>query len=192
MTDEQLETVEGYVEDRFPDTQVAIIRRRNKYHELNEDGNICCTVDGTNSETVSLETAIRQWYEPCQNDRCKRMREDGSIPDTVDGKVAKKESEESRFFGIDGWQDKEKLYQAYWEYYWSSNEIGNWVGVHQQRVRDVMREFGIPVRDVSTTNRIRAMKDAGFDHEQLKEHIGQPDPNESHSYKIEWNEIEAL
>jgi hypothetical protein len=179
MTDEQLETVDGYVEDRPPETQVVSVRGRDRYHEVDDDGNPCCVVPDGSGEVISLRKAINRWDEPCQNDRCTRKRERGSIPDTPDGKLQKLDTQESLFFATNGWQDREKLYMAYWEYYWSSNQIAEWVGVHPKRVRELLRSFDIPIRDLSTANRVKEMKASGVPCEQIREQIGAPESTEN-------------
>lgn len=87
----ELETIDGYVESRTPDTEVLMKKshggRQKVYHELHngwEPGDFPpCGAHAKNAnpheyEVVSLKKAVTRWAEPCQHAECTEIRTRGA------------------------------------------------------------------------------------------------------------------
>lgn len=165
------ETIDGYVDDRHPDTEVVIPKRdSNYYHETRDGETPICGMCGR-YRAVSLETAIGNWTEPCQRGPCVEARKSNDHtrhePDTVD------DCDPSLFFGIT-WRDETAVERAYWDYYWSRQQIADWVGVSESSVRYFMDEYDIPSRSVSESQVVLNAKNRGESLEDISEKV--PDP----------------
>lgn len=94
-TEDSLETLEGYVEDRDPDTEVLMKKtsggRRRTYHEIPIHyergdsppcGSHCNLEKAAQYVPITLEAAIRKWAEPCGHDECEELRmAEGEYPE---------------------------------------------------------------------------------------------------------------
>lgn len=107
-SDDSMETMKGYVEDRDPDTEVLMKKtsggRKRTYHEIPIHyepgdsppcGSHCNLEKATEYVTMRLEDAIRKWAEPCGHDECEELRNaDGEYPEP--------------------YMDPEVLYEEFW------------------------------------------------------------------------------
>jgi hypothetical protein len=90
------------------------------------------------------------------------------------------------------WRDPDTLWQAYWGYFWSADEIGRWVGVSGTSIRNEMERHGIPTRNGSAAQRIRHLREHGADSERIAQEIDIPaKPMYSNGDDIEREEIET-
>ena len=123
-----METIEGYDDDRDPDTMVAVFGSRgNRYHELNEHGDPACRTcaDQCEYDVMTLEVAIRKWNEPCQQEGCTSFREG-------QGKV---------------YPTKAELKFQYHSMQMTPKEIAAQYGWSGEGIRSLMRRKGISLRN---------------------------------------------
>jgi hypothetical protein len=69
---------------------------------------------------------------------------------------------------------KDQIERAYWDYYWSAQEIADFVGVYQRRVLDWMVEYDIPRRSMSEAVTISYLKKDGASIERISEEVTDP------------------
>lgn len=75
--------------------------------------------------------------------------------------------------------DAEQLEVAYWDYYWSSCEIADWLGVHDSWVTDRLRANDIPVRTGSQSQRVYHLKRNGASLERISLEVPHPDSRQA-------------
>ena len=180
MSNDELETADGYTESRDPETAVFMKRTADRYHEC-IDGEIACQTksNADEYERVTLKKAIECWKEPCQYPTCTEHREatDREFETTTDS-VPEMPSSPSRFFGTDGWRNKADLELAYWEYYWSLTEIAQWVGTNHDTISDAFEEFEIPKRSMRDSCTVAKRKKHGATLAELKREFPHPGTTE--------------
>jgi len=195
MTDDTLETVDGYTEERQPDTLVLVRRTGNRYHEVGENGDVACGVkiDREDLDEVTLKHAVYNWYEPCECHHCERRREERrDVEKTKMRNDYPEYQPDTLFFGNSGYDDKDQLERAYWGYYWSICEIADWTGRSNSTVRHVMLDHDIPIRDCGEASQISYMKDDGVDLERIAQEYPHPERERSkeNADRVNWSDAE--
>lgn len=196
MTDDTLETVDGYVEERPPETLVLVRDSGERYHEVAKDGDVACGVkiDREDLDEWTLEHAIHNWREPCQRENCEYRRKQRRDAETTEMEYDYSEYQpKTRFFGTGGHEDKAQLERAYWEYYWSIEQIAEWVGRSNSTIRYAMDDFDIPVRDAGDAGRIGRMKKNGVSLEHISQKYPHPEREKSkdNADRVNWSHIQS-
>lgn len=137
-TEDSMETLEGYVENRDPDTEVLMKRTygggKKKYHELPINyeegdsppcGSFCNRDRAKEYSTFTLKEAIRKWAEPCGHDECTELREcDGEYPEE--------------------YMDPDVLHEKFWVEGKTQIEIATEYGVDDTTIRRWMDRGNVP------------------------------------------------
>lgn len=202
MSNDTLETVDGYVEERDPETLVLVRNSGNRYHELDKYGNVACWLEFDRSELKdwTLEHAIHNWKEPCQHDSCKRRRKERT--DAEQTSIQNEYPEHNPptlFFEPNGqWDQQAQLERAYWVYYWSIAEIARWLGKSNSTIRHAMTAADVPIRDAGDAGRIGHMRSTDVPLQEIGQDFPHPEWDESR-YKVKqgadtlsWSDMETV
>ena len=136
-----METIDGYEDDRDPNTQVchSSTPKCSTYHEIGEDLLPACQHEEAkraNLRYCSLELAIRRWNEPCQRPACQRIREEGAPP-----------------------YRRAQLKYLYFTEDMTLEEIGEVYGVGKEAIRGIFETYGIQKRNKSQAQAVNVHGD---------------------------------
>lgn len=73
------------------------------------------------------------------------------------------------------WENPDQLERAYWDYYWSTQEIAEWVGKEGANISIKLRDHDIPRRSNSEAQIVNYMKGRGASLEKISEEVPHPD-----------------
>lgn len=94
-----------------------------------------------------------------------------------------------------GWEDAEQLERAYWDYYWSTQEIAEWVGSDGGSIFNLLEEHDIPLRSNSESQTVRWMKERGASLEAISKEVPHPDSRAagetSESTDLPWSDYDG-
>jgi hypothetical protein len=163
-------------DDRHPNTTVVVVKSTtaDAYHEVDVGGLPACGGTNPNHDyvTETLEYARQRWLEPCQKSPCVAARERDGPLDRHERDVDMSDSADL-FFGTE-WPDAEQLERAYWDYYWTLAEIGQWIGSYGKTVSSEMENHNIPTRSNSESQIVSNMKGRGESLEAITEEVPHP------------------
>jgi hypothetical protein len=72
------------------------------------------------------------------------------------------------------WRKKDQLKRAYWDYYWSTGQIADWVGETSNEISRQLDRNDIPARTQSEAATVQHMKNRGESLEKISTRV--PDP----------------
>lgn len=134
---EELETLEGHVENRDPETEVLVKRSTagsgKAYHEKPPEWELgdsppCGSRSIGNTpneyEVITLKEAINKWAEPCNHVECVELRTDG--------------------LARDDYKKGDFLRDKFWREKMTQSQIADEVGVDKKTIRRWMNRNNIP------------------------------------------------
>lgn len=79
-----------------------------------------------------------------------------------------------RYQPQDTGRNKHDLERAYWDFYWSTEQIADWLHITPETVLAAMDEYNIPRRTLKEAQTVRRMKDRGRDIEVISCKVTDP------------------